>query len=214
MRAYPKGLRITSNNLDPAPFWRQGVQMVALNWQYVNAATMLNLAMFKSTGGWVLKPEGYRSQHRATSQVTALERGTLDLSIEVLAGQNIGPSGKRPHFYVKCELHIEEAEENENEDLPEAGLSKEGQLKTRTAIVRGGNNPDFQGQVLSFKGVPEVAEELTFVRYVSPLCGSAHFPLCRLCDEEVLLECVHRFSHAQKITSCPSTGTCFPNGFG
>lgn len=27
MRAYPKGLRVSSSNLDPAIFWRQGVQM-------------------------------------------------------------------------------------------------------------------------------------------------------------------------------------------
>lgn len=33
MRAYPSGLRIGSSNLDPAPFWRKGVQIVALNWQ-------------------------------------------------------------------------------------------------------------------------------------------------------------------------------------
>lgn len=28
MRAYPKGTRLSSSNLDPAPFWRFGVQMV------------------------------------------------------------------------------------------------------------------------------------------------------------------------------------------
>lgn len=33
MRAYPSGLRIGSSNLDPAGFWRKGIQIVALNWQ-------------------------------------------------------------------------------------------------------------------------------------------------------------------------------------
>ena len=33
MRAYPSGKRLDSSNLDPAVFWRKGVQMVALNWQ-------------------------------------------------------------------------------------------------------------------------------------------------------------------------------------
>lgn len=28
MRAYPKGTRLSSSNLDPAPFWRFGIQMV------------------------------------------------------------------------------------------------------------------------------------------------------------------------------------------
>lgn len=36
MRAYPKGTRISSSNLDPATFWRRGVQMVALNWQKID----------------------------------------------------------------------------------------------------------------------------------------------------------------------------------
>lgn len=33
MRTYPSGLRIGSSNLDPASFWRKGIQIVALNWQ-------------------------------------------------------------------------------------------------------------------------------------------------------------------------------------
>lgn len=30
LRAFPKGTRLTSSNLDPAPFWRFGIQMVRL----------------------------------------------------------------------------------------------------------------------------------------------------------------------------------------
>lgn len=33
MRAYPSGFRIGSSNLDPASYWRKGIQIVALNWQ-------------------------------------------------------------------------------------------------------------------------------------------------------------------------------------
>lgn len=40
MRAYPSGLRIGSSNLDPAPFWRKGIQIVALNWQNWDEAMM------------------------------------------------------------------------------------------------------------------------------------------------------------------------------
>lgn len=186
MRAYPKGTRITSNNLDPAPFWRQGVQMVALNWQYINEATMLNHAMFEKTGGWVLKPEGYRSHHPANSQATGLRRGMLNLSIEIFAGQNIGPADKRLKLYIRCELHIEDEEENLNEDLLKAGQSREGQIKVRTEVVRSGNNPDFARQTLSFKDVPDVAEEMTFVRYVFVLLPLVSgFPqtdhTCHLC---------------------------------
>lgn len=35
--------------------------MVALNWQVWDEGTMLNDAMFPDADGWVLKPEGYRS---------------------------------------------------------------------------------------------------------------------------------------------------------
>jgi hypothetical protein len=58
MRAYPSGLRIRSSNLDPAVFWRKGIQIVALNWQRVDQGMMLNEGMFAGTGGYVLKPEG------------------------------------------------------------------------------------------------------------------------------------------------------------
>lgn len=58
MRAYPSGLRIRSSNLDPAVFWRKGIQVVALNWQNWDEGMMLNEGMFAGTGGYVLKPEG------------------------------------------------------------------------------------------------------------------------------------------------------------
>ncbi|KAK3333157.1 PLC-like phosphodiesterase [Cercophora scortea] len=60
MRAYPSGLRIRSSNLDPAVFWRKGIQIVALNWQNWDEGMMLNEGMFAGTGGYVLKPAGYR----------------------------------------------------------------------------------------------------------------------------------------------------------
>ncbi|GAB7347998.1 hypothetical protein MBLNU459_g5495t2 [Dothideomycetes sp. NU459] len=163
MRAYPKGFRVSSSNLDPAPFWRLGVQFVALNWQHTNAAMMLNQAMFESTGGWVLKPEGYRST-APTLQASALDRGTLNLSIEVFAGRNIGPPAKHLRLYARAELHIEDVEEEEGDDLPEGGKSKDGQIKVNTQVARGGCDPDFARQVLRFENVPGVAEELTFLR--------------------------------------------------
>ena len=58
MRAYPAGTRITSSNLNPAPFWGCGTQVVALNWQQTDEGTMLNEGLFAGTGGYVLKPEG------------------------------------------------------------------------------------------------------------------------------------------------------------
>ena len=124
MRAYPSGLRVSSSNLDPSVFWRKGVQMVALNWQKWDQGMMLNEGMFAGEGGWVLKPKGYRSinkqQRNAAisheSQADAIGHKTLDLVVQVYAGQAISlPIGDESvrgfHPYVKCELHVEKAEE-------------------------------------------------------------------------------------------------------
>ncbi|KAH9874030.1 hypothetical protein IAQ61_004658 [Plenodomus lingam] len=171
MRAYPKGLRITSSNLNPSVFWRAGVQIVALNWQRWDGAMMQNEAMFAGTGGWVLKPPGYRSDSGdgAATQKTAIQRHTLDLSIEFLAGQDIplppdedDPEDFKP--YVKVELHVEKPEEREGEPVPGNGRSQKGEYKVKTKTYRT-TNPDFGREVVSFKGVGGVTEELTFVRF-------------------------------------------------
>lgn len=128
MRTYPKGTRISSSNLNPVLFWRQGVQIVALNWQKYDKGIMLNEAMFAGTGGWVLKPPSYRSDallpQQSSSTVSppgSLEHGTpppssrvpklLDITIEFLAAQDIPlpPDSAESSFrpYVKCTLHTE-----------------------------------------------------------------------------------------------------------
>lgn len=169
MRAYPKGLRITSTNLNPSVFWRAGVQIVALNWQRWDAGMMQNEAMFAGTPGWVLKPPGYRSTSASASQKTAIPHHTLDLSIEFLAGQNIPlPPGEddaedfKP--YVKVELHVERFEEREAESVPGNGKSQKGEYKLKTKTHRS-PNPDFGREVICFKGVSGVSEELSFVRF-------------------------------------------------
>ena len=60
-RIYPKGLRISSDNLDPLPHWRCGAQMVALNAQTNDLPLQLNRALFSLDGGcgYVLK-RGHR----------------------------------------------------------------------------------------------------------------------------------------------------------
>ena len=69
MRAFPSGLRVRSDNLDPSVFWRKGVQMVALNWQRWDEGMMLNEGMFTGSGGWVLKPTDYRGPHGGDSDM-------------------------------------------------------------------------------------------------------------------------------------------------
>ncbi|KAI1073803.1 PLC-like phosphodiesterase [Whalleya microplaca] len=116
MRTYPSGMRIGSSNLDPPSFWRKGIQIVALNWQKWDEGMMLNEGLFAGTGGYVLKPEGYRGR-KAIAPTTAtttttpassstekvgddkvvsaplsdppIVHQTLDLKITVLAAQNL-----------------------------------------------------------------------------------------------------------------------------
>ncbi|KAI2628506.1 PLC-like phosphodiesterase [Hypoxylon sp. NC1633] len=115
MRTYPSGMRIGSSNLDPITFWRKGIQIVALNWQKWDEGMMLNEGMFAGTGGYVLKPEGYRGSKPITVPTNegedsgmqkekekegkektvsvpapeAILPQTLDLNIVVFAAQNI-----------------------------------------------------------------------------------------------------------------------------
>ena len=178
MRAFPSGTRISSSNLDPSLFWRKGVQMVALNWQKWDEGMMLNEGMFASSGGWILKPVGYREDGMSKkqlgfeSQVNAAPRKTMDLKVVMYAAQDIPlPAGYvRPekfHPYVKCEVHVEKPEERSGEPIEGGGRSREGQYKTRSKTSKG-SEPDFGGEVMDFIGIPDVVEELSFVRSVTP----------------------------------------------
>lgn len=168
MRVYPKAFRLNSSNLNPAIFWRQGVQIVALNWQRWDGGMMQNEAMFAGTAGWVLKPEGYRSTSLGTTTKDAVEHHNLDLSIEFLAGQDIPlPSGENDPEdlkpYVKVELHVEKFEEGTGEPIPGGGASNKGDFKKKTRTSRS-PNPDFGREIIEFKGIKRVTEEMTFVR--------------------------------------------------
>ncbi|KAK0621270.1 PLC-like phosphodiesterase [Bombardia bombarda] len=201
MRAYPSGLRIRSSNLDPAVFWRKGIQIVALNWQNWDEGMMLNEGMFAGTGGYVLKPAGYRYEEErrvitdgsssslpsssplpltttttttttapSTNQSNAVQHYTMDLTIEVIAAQNLPlpPGDTNPasfHPYVKVEIHVEEAGERHGTDLPADGKEKGGEYKAKTKSLKG-CDPDYKRQKLSFAGIPGVVPELSFVRFL------------------------------------------------
>ncbi|KAJ4415164.1 hypothetical protein N0V85_002834 [Neurospora sp. IMI 360204] len=187
MRAYPSGMRILSSNLDPAVFWRKGIQIVALNWQNWDEGMMLNEGMFAGTGGYVLKPAGYRcgkltgdnpSPEALDTQADAVQHYTMDLTIDVLAAQSLPlPPGDtnidsfRP--YLKVELHVEEpGERHGTDELPQDGKEKEGEYKAKTKSLKGyGRDPDWwkggKGtQQLKFENIPGVVPELSFVRFL------------------------------------------------
>ena len=177
MRAFPSGMRVRSDNLDPSVFWRKGVQMVALNWQRWDEGMMLNEGMFNGSGGYVLKPKGYLGKPTSSaipplskeSQADAIVHRTLSLSIEIFAAQSIPlPLGDiRPsafHPYVKCELHVETPAERNGEPIEHGGRAKEGEYKWRSRTMKGAE-VDFGAEKVEFKEISGVVEELSFLRY-------------------------------------------------
>ena len=145
---------------------------VALNWQHWDAGTMMNEAMFAGSGGYMLKPPGYRGDAKNPNEKDVTPaRYTVDLSIEVFAGQNIPlPPGEKKakvfEPYVKCELHVELPEERKADAVPGGAKAKDGEYKRRTKKSRG-QNPDFGRETIEFRGMQSVVPELTFVRYAS-----------------------------------------------
>jgi Phosphatidylinositol-specific phospholipase C, Y domain len=68
-------LRVSSSNQEPAIYWGEGAQLVALNWQKFDLGMMQNEAMFRGRGGMVLKP----------SYIHAGEAPALYLTIDVIS---------------------------------------------------------------------------------------------------------------------------------
>lgn len=156
MRAYPDPVaRVDSGNMDPAACWRKGVQMVAMNWQTLDSNMMLNHAMFAGTEGWVLKPAALRGGDGMFDEKSLVTIALL--KVTVFAGQNIPPiKGKTetsfdPH--VKVALHVEGRG---------ADALLKGDVKTRST-----SHPDWghEGDSVVFKDVPNVAQELSFLRF-------------------------------------------------
>lgn len=152
---------------------------MALNWQKWDEGMMLNEAMFANTGGYVLKPIGYRQEKllpnggdpgaSAAASAPTILHSRLDLKITVFAAQDLPlphkddkSSGFKP--YVKLELHTEPP----HTLLPakrEDARAKEGQYKARTRTQKG-VHPDFRAETLAFGRVEGVFPDLAFVRFL------------------------------------------------
>ncbi|KAL5332986.1 PLC-like phosphodiesterase [Aspergillus crustosus] len=166
MRVYPYGLRVNSSNLDPTFFWRRGAQIVALNWQNADKGMMLNQGMFAGEEGWILKPKGYLSTEPEAAPIL---RQKVDLSIEVLAGQDLAlplgdknDKGFRP--YVAVYLHVETPEDAPN---PAGDDSTDSEKTSYKRVIKAGEgaNPDLGSQKIVFPTLSGVVEDLTFVRF-------------------------------------------------
>jgi hypothetical protein len=173
MRTYPAGTRIDSLNFDPNPFWRMGIQVVALNWQTWDVGMMLNEGMFSGTDGYVLKPKGYRSSAESTSiheEPTIPQMALNRLAIKILAIQDIplantndNPNDFRP--YVKVELHTDAYISSLIQYDNESGHVKGTKFRAQTTN-RKGTSPDFEGEVLDFQNVECVIPQLAFVSFI------------------------------------------------
>ncbi|KAK2608794.1 hypothetical protein QQS21_002651 [Conoideocrella luteorostrata] len=171
LRAYPSGLRIRSSNMMPTVFWGSGAQVVALNWQQTDEGMMLNEGMFAGTGGYVLKPPGYRPCIPSVTTPNSVAYKTLNLSITFLAAQNIplplgDKSDKKFHPYVKTELHVDGCNSHAL-GRPSSSDSHESEIrhKARTKTHKG-TDVDLGQQQISFHDVDGLLEELTFVRFM------------------------------------------------
>jgi hypothetical protein len=128
---------------------------------------------------------GYRSTSptsnpTATTTQSTIPHHTLDLTIQILAGQSLPlpegePDPSKFNPYVKVELHVEEPQERATRISPSSPSSsllqkneqitreKEGEYKARTK-TRTGRDPEF-GDTLAFGKVAGVVPELAFVRF-------------------------------------------------
>ena len=125
------------------------------------------------------KLTGNNPDPEADTQADAVQHYTMDLTIDVLAAQNLPlPPGDtnidsfRP--YLKVELHVEEpGERHGTDELPQDGKEKEGEYKAKTKSLKGcGRDPDWwkgsdrKTQQLKFDNIPGVVPELSFVRFL------------------------------------------------
>jgi hypothetical protein len=139
-----------------------------LNWQSWDKGMMLNEGMFAGEEGWVLKPEGYLGTLGDNVDAQQpIKRQTLDLTVELIAGQNLPlPTGDRHtsgfHPYVKCQLHVGSKSEREAK-LDDKKDKNDDKYKRRSSTAKG-VDPDFSREPIRFSNVPGVIEKLSFVR--------------------------------------------------
>jgi hypothetical protein len=116
----------------------------------------------------VLKPEGYLGTLGDTvGSQKPIKRQTLDLTIELFAGQNLPlpAEGRQPstfHPYVKCQLHVDSRPEK-NSKIEDKKDKSDGRYKWRSKTAKG-VDPDFAGETIQFSNVSGVIEKLSFVR--------------------------------------------------
>lgn len=95
-RIYPRGVRLSSSNLDPLKQWRNGSQLVCINWQKFDCGMQLNEAMFAGTAGWVERP----------SRLIGVSERKVKLTCDVIGISSLPRPKEHKEFtpYVHAEL--------------------------------------------------------------------------------------------------------------
>lgn len=135
-RIFPAGTRLMSSNYSPSPYWAIGCQMVALNYQGVDASQLMNLGKFTENGssGYVLKPKILADKrfNPFCPRVDVLrENGEhgMDIELSVIAAQQLPPirsSRFDTNPYVTVSIH---------------GIPKDYQTKKTSVVNSNGLNP-------------------------------------------------------------------------
>ena len=174
MRAFPAGVgRVDSSNPDPSLFWRKGVQMVAMNWQHVDDGMMVNEGMFADEKGWALKPPGYQSKDKSIqTQEQAAPVRTLDLTVTIFAGHHITrhKDDDAEHGHITRSIRPKVRVTLLTGKPVGAGKDQQGHECTYRQSTEPGrtDHPSYgpNGAALEFLHIPNVVEELSFLRLV------------------------------------------------
>jgi len=160
-RVYPKGTRVDSSNFLAQIYWNAGCQLVALNYQTLDTAMQLNLAIFQFNQGlgYLLKPEVLRRDDRVFDPFTQSSVDNIvpaTLSIQVLSGQFL--TDKHVNTYVEVEMY----------GLPCDTVRREKKFKTKQ--VQNGINPTFSEEPFVFRQI--ILPDLAVVRIAAYEEGS------------------------------------------
>ncbi|KAK5243351.1 hypothetical protein LTR40_012513 [Exophiala xenobiotica] len=153
--------------------------------------------MMLNEGGWVLKPEGYRCTESSSSpkSLCVLQKRRLNLEITFLAGQRIPVSldkdvahASKIKPYIKVQLHVDSIGPPGQGKNAETYPTSQAQTSTYspdqadqdvykwTSSTHRTDSPDFGGERLTWQNVPDVVDELSFLRYVAFFFWLWHLP--------------------------------------
>jgi phosphatidylinositol phospholipase C delta len=111
-RSYPSGSRVDSSNYSPILPWALGTQLVALNFQTVDAPLLLNDGRFRENGGcgYVLKSTRLIDIQEPINEFNEENRVPVKLSVRVLSGSclpkpNDARTGDCINPYVKVSVY-------------------------------------------------------------------------------------------------------------